>query len=461
MPDSPRHPTPPNSPNHNSVHKEISPTEREFGLKSLEPYNGPLDIALDTSAAVVASSVRMPTLKSSGRIGKNAEVQDRRIECLHIGSCAIGKEFLLDASAASRRLYSTQFFTKELNLLDHVLTAVERVTPNYLLLLRLLWNLRRRAEDFIRLSGESMPQIPSWADDANILHFYNGNDFEILGVSFRAEVESFLVLLDKIFDFSKNEARNSMLLDTAPAFTKRKSTTAVQPFFQAQPSTTHAAPASRSSTSKHTSRHSTGVPSEKSVPAVIASLKRSLTDKSNDRGLTNSKTADHADLGNKGSVSNLHSRTRGTNQSTHPAANSDRSSYNNSPHLRVSQFGHNAVSLHRDLRSELFAPIGPIGQTVNQFTAGTFYDDSSDSDSSESRVEMSPSRSPTPSASYEADSEQSDTSSEDLGSDTESESANEQYESDRSSPDSEAESVSAESEQSDYAVSDDVSDHDY
>ncbi|KAK6996240.1 hypothetical protein R3P38DRAFT_3222367 [Favolaschia claudopus] len=227
MPSSPQHIPLPYSPSpstHSSFDKFAPDNSdlHEFGILPLQPYNGAVDRKeLSSSVLPVTLSVNIPTLQSSGRIGKVTDTQSRRLECLRIGSSAINKTFLSDVSVAPRRLHSDSLFGKELKLLQDVLSTIQHIPVplsssfayrvhkfNYLLLLRILWNLRKRAEDSLRLLGKAVPCIPSWADDANIAHFYNANDFEILGVCFRAEVENFLVHIDESFDFIGNCPRS-------------------------------------------------------------------------------------------------------------------------------------------------------------------------------------------------------------------------------------------------------------
>ncbi|KAJ7114179.1 hypothetical protein C8R43DRAFT_1138466 [Mycena crocata] len=155
------------------------------------------------------------------RIGTNADILARRADAIVKGVNPINKGFLLRAQKASRRLYSF-VFPKELDLLDSVLTQVEQLVlqgvhyegvqyayrvdkDKYQLLLRILYDLRKSAEDSFRLSGKTPPALPSWGDDEDLSEAYRPNSFEILAVCFRVEVENFLWLLDKYYDFEERK----------------------------------------------------------------------------------------------------------------------------------------------------------------------------------------------------------------------------------------------------------------
>ncbi|KAF8139138.1 hypothetical protein K438DRAFT_1533132, partial [Mycena galopus ATCC 62051] len=110
-------------------------------------------------------------------------------------------------------------FLKELQMLENLLTDVERLEvfgkdcgfrvqrDPFRLLLRILQKLRTKAEDSFRVEGKSLPPLPTWGDDEDILEVYDQNGFEILGVCFRVEVENFLVLLDRYYDYLEDRPR--------------------------------------------------------------------------------------------------------------------------------------------------------------------------------------------------------------------------------------------------------------
>ncbi|KAJ7814573.1 hypothetical protein B0H13DRAFT_2381646 [Mycena leptocephala] len=143
----------------------------EFEDVPLRNYDGPvLDTFVDTAAPVLKIQVKVPTLRPLAKIGNNTQILARRTEALTKGATGTGKDFLVDVSRASRR--------------------------------------------------ETPPPLPSWGNNEDILSGYNENSFEILGVCFRAEVENFLVPLDKYWDYPerKPQTRHAELDEAADGF---------------------------------------------------------------------------------------------------------------------------------------------------------------------------------------------------------------------------------------------------
>ncbi|KAJ7601798.1 hypothetical protein DFH06DRAFT_1153477 [Mycena polygramma] len=215
---NPRTSTPP--PGRSSSQEVTAPdfeASAEFEDSPLQDYSGPVpDNNVDPSAPARRTQVTVPTLKPLSKIGNNAQILARRTEALAKGASGTGKDFLLTATKASRRLYQ-HVFPKEFQLLDALLTEVEilqlfgmgagyRVEKDqFRLLLRILQKLRAIAEDSFTVDGKTPPPLPTWGDDEDILEVYDQNAFEILGVCFRVEVENFLVLLDKYYDYHEGK----------------------------------------------------------------------------------------------------------------------------------------------------------------------------------------------------------------------------------------------------------------
>jgi hypothetical protein len=369
-------------------------------------------------------------------------------------------------------------FSRELDLLGQILTTLEQVPAsessfgyrvkksNYLLLLHVLWNLRTRAEDSIRLSGESLPRIPSWANDGDILDFYNENDFELLGVCFRAEVENFMVLLDKSFDFVGNKPRDSHVVHAAAGFTKLNASTPTSNLVSSSPESAGRATKSESTNqSKSTNNplnRNMGHASEKNHHfhhqardnlAPVTSICRPSSSSVNNGPPARENTIPrtrHGSLASPISTSNFiplsgtsnnhsdavqRSRQSGNNYHSHSLPLSHPTQLRNQRHSfpvdakiqsravnarrtaptadglrpvtrqedsisssvsgypqrppQISRHEHHTLSFPwypSSSYNNTFSPIGPIfqGRTANQFTADAVYDDSSDSDSSDS-----------------------------------------------------------------------------
>ncbi|KAJ7448259.1 hypothetical protein B0H11DRAFT_1929195 [Mycena galericulata] len=165
----------------------------EFEESPLQDYDGPVDDEVIVEATPVQNiHIVVPTFRPFSKLGLNSAIIARRQEALLKGANPTGKGFLLTAPKVTRRFY-TSLFPRELDMLDTVLTDVERLElvdgtygyrvnkDQYKMLLRMLYDLRRLAEDAFRLEGKTPPGLPSWGDDEDITDVYIPNAFEILG----------------------------------------------------------------------------------------------------------------------------------------------------------------------------------------------------------------------------------------------------------------------------------------
>jgi hypothetical protein len=196
---------------------EIDPNELFSHLDPLEELTGPVDDQdVDTATEPVVVATEKHTFKSLGKIGHNPVILARRSEALLKGLKTINKQYLMSAQKASRKMY-TVVFPHELELLYEILIKPERLQllsgdkayrvqkDVYQVLLRILFDLRKASQDSFRLAGKTPPSIPSWGDDDDLEETYLENDYEILGICFRVEVEHFLWLLDKYHDFVQRQ----------------------------------------------------------------------------------------------------------------------------------------------------------------------------------------------------------------------------------------------------------------
>jgi hypothetical protein len=184
----------------------------EFDLPPLEDLSGAVDKEdFDKSAPILVMDMDIPTLRSVAKIGGNPQIKTRRNKALEIGLRTIEKSHLLSSGLATRRLFM-QVFPAELELLDDLFTRAQArkrkyddpgyrlMIEDYQILLRVLFSRKSAAEDSFRMAGKNPPPLPLWGADDD-LEFYSLNDFEILAVCFRAEVENFLYTLDRYHDF--------------------------------------------------------------------------------------------------------------------------------------------------------------------------------------------------------------------------------------------------------------------
>ncbi|KAJ7024232.1 hypothetical protein C8F04DRAFT_1270561 [Mycena alexandri] len=174
----------------------------DFGLEPLEDPTGPLDRDIMVKEALVLTvDMNLPSTQSVAKIAGHPQIKARHNKALSKGLKTIHKTHLLSAGLATQRLFLA-VFPDELELLNNVFTQAKMcecygtfgtgykvVTNDYEILLRVLFNHRFSAEDPFRLAGKRPPKMPSWGADNDLEEYYTLNDFEILAVCFRAEVE--------------------------------------------------------------------------------------------------------------------------------------------------------------------------------------------------------------------------------------------------------------------------------
>ncbi|KAF7341208.1 TY3B-TY3B protein [Mycena venus] len=188
----------------------------------LEEYAGPvLTNSLDPAKRVAKGTLNLPTFQAYPIILKgDPEVLERRSLALEFGANGFAKWFLLNAKVTSRKLFVSTF-RNELTTLETVITSVEvghlvdKGGPVYRLQKAPYWtlwkqldDLRNRAKVAYEVFNADMPSMPTWGRSEDPLAFYAANDYEILGICYRVEVENYLANLDQHFDFATNEIRS-------------------------------------------------------------------------------------------------------------------------------------------------------------------------------------------------------------------------------------------------------------
>ncbi|KAJ6523737.1 hypothetical protein B0H19DRAFT_1276827 [Mycena capillaripes] len=194
-------------------------TDDELQLQPLAKLGDAVDDEELNEDAPLEVTIDLPTLRPLGRIGNNTEVLARRSEAINLGAHAINKGFLHQGLKLSRSA-AREEFPKQWELLNQTLRDLERLTlvsgafvyrvrkTNYRVLLRAMDTMRRESEQSFLIEGKTPPALPQWGDRDDILDVYHPNDFEILGVCFRVEVENFLMLLNKYHDFKTHLPRD-------------------------------------------------------------------------------------------------------------------------------------------------------------------------------------------------------------------------------------------------------------
>ncbi|KAF8181409.1 hypothetical protein K438DRAFT_1976132 [Mycena galopus ATCC 62051] len=186
----------------------------------LEEYAGPQPVQLlDPDARILKGSLPLPTFQPYRTIIEgDVDIIARRQHALDLGAEGFAKPFLRHPKIATRRMY-TSVFHAELELLQRLVTSIDTTMllnkenayrlqkSTYWVFWKLLDDLRKRAKPAFEIFGSLTPTIPTWGRNEDPLTFYASNEFEILGICYRAEVENFLALLHERFDFISDEIR--------------------------------------------------------------------------------------------------------------------------------------------------------------------------------------------------------------------------------------------------------------
>ena len=175
----------------------------------------PGDLVFDVSYSIC----EIGTVKNSKELGESRLfTKARRDLAVSLGIRTFGKMFLMTGRRASRKL-QYDVFMSEFILLDDILTNIRVGSmtdgqevfgikrKSYLKLLTLMSNLRTSAVDAFIMKGLDLPLVPCWGKQFGINSFLSFSDFEVVGATFRAEVENFFVVLYEQYDY--NTGRSS------------------------------------------------------------------------------------------------------------------------------------------------------------------------------------------------------------------------------------------------------------
>ncbi|KAF7306872.1 TY3B-TY3B protein [Mycena indigotica] len=186
-------------------------------LPPLEDYIGAIpQHDLESDKTPVNERIDLPTLRPFRKIADNEFLTKRRDEAIAKTAPLLGKDYLAEGEIAPRRLYKHTFpralellrtFLDNFEVVPYVLEDKSACRINYKqywVLTRLLQEYSAIAEKSFKFAGLPPPPVPSWGTGEYLKDFYSENDFEMLGVCFRAEVENFLVFMDRYHDFLHN-----------------------------------------------------------------------------------------------------------------------------------------------------------------------------------------------------------------------------------------------------------------
>ncbi|KAJ7653583.1 hypothetical protein DFH06DRAFT_1133734 [Mycena polygramma] len=200
--------------------------DTEILLPPLQSYNRGYVVPMDPEDPPTWQMIDLPTLHSLRKIRRNHYVRTRREECISKGIMGLLKPSLRDMQVATRRL-QRDIFPRELDALDSLLTQVQtnriyddsmdpaetrtayRLSPShYHQLIAFLYFMRGMAVEAFGMMGRDVPAFPYFGSTGQVQIWHNENDFEILCVCFRLEVEHFLWDCDQIYDYQRQLPRS-------------------------------------------------------------------------------------------------------------------------------------------------------------------------------------------------------------------------------------------------------------
>ena len=80
----------------------------------------------------------------------------------------------------------------------------------------MLYQIRKTHGDLVLAEGYPVPKLPLWGKKGDITEFHLENEYEILAICFRTEVESFLMAFNKHYNFLMKVLQSADLVISAP-----------------------------------------------------------------------------------------------------------------------------------------------------------------------------------------------------------------------------------------------------
>jgi hypothetical protein len=170
----------------------------------------------------------LPTFEAYHTYRNNTQLSERRLEALRIGAGYLNKYFLHNTPKVfSRRLLKDVFGDVSARL-DELLSSCVRVPIEggfgftirrdyYTKMQSGLLKIKAKLGEILLVNGVSVPDLPFWGLKGDLDEFYLPNDFEILGICYRTEVERFLFIFDEHYYFQTDLPRNPDLQPPVPS----------------------------------------------------------------------------------------------------------------------------------------------------------------------------------------------------------------------------------------------------
>ncbi|KAJ3767924.1 hypothetical protein FB446DRAFT_848768 [Lentinula raphanica] len=200
-------------------------------LRSLDISKGIPRYILDPKRDSITKALDLlPSFRPFYKLARSPIIRQRRDEALRIAATGLQRPELSQLIPAPRRLFKT-IFPRQLVALNTLLmqhlvgtsvsgtflnedasissAPVESVytldSDGYRQLSYAFQQLVQAARPSFRLLGKRLPDLLYWGDFGEVgSEFYSANDFEIICIAYRAQVEHFLTRLADVHDFQTN-----------------------------------------------------------------------------------------------------------------------------------------------------------------------------------------------------------------------------------------------------------------
>jgi hypothetical protein len=198
-----------------NTRSRFKPNYPEPHLKSLSDAT----FQIKKENCTVLGPAQFPTTRLRRTVDRDADTRNRRFHALVLAKEVLGR-LSIDPKPSPLNLEAT--FSREAKTLDHVTSGVFMYIPSlyaemihlddeaYDLLYFDLEKRLRQAVPSLQEQKLDIPEIPRWGYEQYHGMVYKPNDFEILAVRYREEVENFLTHLSKVHRFEPGEPLSPM-----------------------------------------------------------------------------------------------------------------------------------------------------------------------------------------------------------------------------------------------------------
>jgi hypothetical protein len=199
----------------------------ETDLTELQPLDNPIVCYENPKDTVTYVPFFVTTFLSESDIGIDPVMQERRKLALQYAAEGLQLPGLIECRRASRRVQ--HIFEKILREVTDMATNPKQTTTKnqrgedirvyapsqkrFEGISVALGRVGKLANPGFAMKGQAYPMSPLWLAGDTGTSFFTANDYEILMVGYRAQVEEYLVQLDEVYDFQARGVRISAEID--------------------------------------------------------------------------------------------------------------------------------------------------------------------------------------------------------------------------------------------------------